>query len=110
MHSEVVMLVFIVTIFPLNVMGGEKSSSLDIRSGGLKSSLKVDFLSRERNARSRVDDNNDGFIDRSEYMANAEKRFKRLDSNGDGLITRRESREGHKAMRKEYGAFSKKKK
>ena len=35
----------------------------------------------------KIDDNSDGFVDKDEYMAFANKRFERFDDNGDGNVT-----------------------
>ena len=35
----------------------------------------------------KVDDNNDGFVDKNEYMAFANERFEKFDDNGDGNVT-----------------------
>ena len=35
----------------------------------------------------KIDDNSDGFVDKDEYMAFANKRFEKFDDNGDGNVT-----------------------
>ncbi len=35
----------------------------------------------------KIDDNSDGFVDKKEYMAFANKRFEKFDDNGDGNVT-----------------------
>ena len=48
-----------------------------------------------------LDTNDDGQIDLSEYLTNAENRFNQMDVNGDQYVTSKEARETHKRMRKE---------
>ncbi|GHA11405.1 hypothetical protein GCM10008090_21460 [Arenicella chitinivorans] len=50
----------------------------------------------------KVDTNEDGQIDLSEYLANAEQRFKNMDLNGDGYVTREEQKEAGKIMREKH--------
>ncbi len=50
----------------------------------------------------KIDTNEDGQIDLSEYLANAEQRFKNMDLNGDGYVTREEQKEAGKIMREKH--------
>lgn len=52
----------------------------------------------------KVDTNQDGNVDLTEYLAHAEQRFQKMDLNSDGLLTLEEGRESHKAMRKKHKA------
>lgn len=47
----------------------------------------------------RLDENNDGVVTRSEFVAHMEKRFDRMDANSDGKVTEEEAREHHEHMR-----------
>lgn len=61
-------------------------------------SSQVMALPGEKGQRwAKVDSNSDGFISRTEFMAQAESRFNAADRNGDGLI----SQEEHQQMRQE---------
>lgn len=53
----------------------------------------------------RVDSNQDGLIDREEYLKVANQRFDRMDANGDGVVTREEARQARKAMREKHRAL-----
>lgn len=56
----------------------------------------------------RVDSNEDGKIELSEYLANAEERFKNMDIDGDGFVTSEEHKESIKLMREKHRAAKKK--
>lgn len=61
-------------------------------------SSQVMALPGEKGQRwAKVDSNSDGFISRTEFMAQAESRFNAADRNGDGLL----SQEEHQQMRQE---------
>jgi hypothetical protein len=49
----------------------------------------------------RMDVNGDGNIDKGEFMAQAEQKFRKLDTNGDGVISKdeRPKRRGHAGKR-----------
>lgn len=51
-----------------------------------------------------TDANEDGQLDLSEFLANAEARFIALDLNQDGFVTKEEGREAHEQMREERRA------
>jgi len=50
----------------------------------------------------KIDTNEDGQVDKAEYMAHAEQRFERADANGDGFITTEEMRKAAMEMRKRH--------
>ncbi|RBP53285.1 hypothetical protein [Arenicella xantha] len=50
----------------------------------------------------RIDTNQDGQVDRAEYMASAEERFASMDLNSDGYVTPEEHREAGKIMREKH--------
>jgi Ca2+-binding EF-hand superfamily protein len=50
----------------------------------------------------RVDANQDGRLELSEFLAHAEERFKRMDIDSNGYVTPEESREAGKEMRKKH--------
>lgn len=52
----------------------------------------------------KVDANQDGQVELSEFLANAESRFKTMDLNQDGYVTKDEGQEAHKAMREKRKA------
>lgn len=56
----------------------------------------------------RVDTNEDGKVDLSEYLANAEERFASMDLDGDGYVTTEEHREAGKIMREKHREMRKK--
>ncbi len=61
-------------------------------------SSQVLALPGEKGGRwAKVDSDGDGFISRTEFMAQAESRFNKADRNGDGLI----SQEEHQQLRQE---------
>lgn len=49
-----------------------------------------------------IDTNQDGNVDLSEYLSNAEQRFNEMDVDGDNIVTGEEAREHHKSMRKKH--------
>lgn len=56
----------------------------------------------------RVDTNEDGKIDLSEYLANAEQRFQSMDLDNDGFVTSEEHAEAGKVMRAKHREMRKK--
>ena len=52
----------------------------------------------------KVDTNQDGQVDLTEFLANAEERFNKMDLNSDGLLTLEEGKESHKLMREKHKA------
>lgn len=50
----------------------------------------------------KIDSNDDGQIDLSEYLANAEQRFHSMDADSNGLVTAQEMREWGKSIRKKH--------
>ena len=50
----------------------------------------------------RMDTNEDGKIDLSEYMSHAEKNFNEMDADGDQYVTPEEARQRHSHMRKRH--------
>lgn len=52
-----------------------------------------------------VDKNGDGAVDKSEFTAQAEKRFAEMDANGDGKITPEERKAAHEKMRAKFREF-----
>ena len=50
----------------------------------------------------KVDTNDDGKVDLTEYLAHTEERFKRMDLDSDGYVTHEEMREAHKIMREKH--------
>lgn len=57
---------------------------------------------RQQKRLERVDTNDDGQIDLTEYLTHAEQRFNKIDANADGYITSEEQTEAHKNMRAEF--------
>jgi hypothetical protein len=52
----------------------------------------------------KVDTNQDGQVDLTEFLAHAEQRFNKMDLNSDGILTLEEGKESHKLMREKHKA------
>jgi hypothetical protein len=52
----------------------------------------------------KVDTNKDGKVDKAEFMAEGEEKFKKMDLNGDGFITDDERKQVHEQRRSEWKA------
>lgn len=52
-----------------------------------------------------VDKNGDGAVDKSEFLAQADKRFTEMDGNADGKITPEERKAAHEKMRAKFREF-----
>ena len=64
--------------------------------------MKKHFKRRGKMMMEKVDTNQDGQIDLSEYLAQAEERFRKLDLDSDGFVTKEEHRQAAKEMRKKH--------
>lgn len=56
----------------------------------------------------RLDENDDGKVDLSEFLSHAESRFNEMDTDSDQYVTDEEAKEHHKSMRKKHGDMRKK--
>ncbi|NNC98683.1 MAG: hypothetical protein HKN85_00735 [Gammaproteobacteria bacterium] len=50
----------------------------------------------------KLDTNEDGKVDLSEFLSHSERRFNEMDLNGDQFVTPEEARERHELMREEH--------
>lgn len=73
----------------------ERFAAADADGNGAVSREEMQAFRSARRAERSADKNGDGVVDRSEYLAQAEKRFDRQDKNGDGVLSEDEKRRGH---------------
>jgi len=93
--------VILISIAGASMADGHAKDSDEPR-GHHKQKFKDKLHRKHKNMLKRVDANEDGKIDLSEYLAAAEKRFKNMDLDADGYVTREEHLEASKTMRAKH--------
>ena len=73
----------------------ERFAEADADGNGSVSREEMKAYRDAKRAERNPDKNNDGVVDRSEFLDQAEKRFDKQDANGDGVLSDDERRKGN---------------
>lgn len=108
MKQQLFILILMIGIFGLsanvNAADYEEGDSATETHKGKKHKHKRKHRKSPAKMLEKVDANQDGQVDLSEFLAHAEERFNKMDLNSDGILTLEEGKESHKLMREKHKA------